>query len=1340
VLPLPDLGPLLADELATGHPELTAELAPSTHPLALLPVRLETRFFPAPDGAPDGAAELRVRVYPDKVHLDAHDPALTGEEIAAGTTYWRLQWAAGDDLDRQRQAWQQLADRFEPGRAAWVARTLTPTNASARSSSATPVFPDVPPGTGVSPTPVARLLPRRWTATAYRDGSVLAVATGQDVRPDLKIGPDLGEPLPSDPAAAPVDSGMAWMVDFAEAEAAGMALRLTLPDSAGVDVLVVAGTCDLSADDGATRFAGQLDAHHWTDGLAFLAPGTPSNNTTGERAGYASRDLRGAASFPVEALPVTIAPGSAADRAAGAFGVDQQTFAVDGHDGRDADVAAAMTTALWPATWGYFLTQFAGVGADDAQWARGHAREHLRPGGTLPVIRCGRQPYGVLPVTSLGRFSSPGDEAARLDRVRSILAGLRDAVWRPALAGVARVGRTDDPNGDVVDVLRTDAISTSVLVRRLMGPHYLRHLRLFLGEDLDALGFWPVLQSMTAAAADRAGLGTRPPISRVVYDPGTRPLTVPLVQPADYLAELAGTTDVDALARPVPGDGVPLLHALLRHGLLREYAEAAARLLAGASPVPAALLTDAELVDLVPGQPPTPTWSWQRDQVVPGSAPEVTVAAALAEAARTGPLGEFRAAVRTLAATPPETLERHLLQVLDATSHRLDAWATSLADRRLAELRQSRPTGLLVGGYGWVEGLRPEPSSPVSELPPDEPGPLVAAEDDPGFVHAPSLGQASAAALLRNAHLAHGGAADGPYAMQLTSERVRTARRLFDGVRQGQPLGALLGYEVERRLHDARLDDLVDDLRELAPRPGESGPDARDRRLILDGLVLHRQWHDDPDGLLARLPGLGDRRPVLVGVLHALDAAVDATADAVTAESVHQLVRGNLSRSSGSLDAIASGDSAPPPLEFMDTPRTGTAVTHRVAVLLDAGLTPPAGWTADTPRARAEPVLNAWVGQLLGPATGELVGLAPLDLLTMTADQFTSPPTDQLTVAGSIRALVAGARGLDGGDLQPPHVEPVRGLDLDEYEQRAAAAHEALSALTSLTSLTLNQAAQFGIAVPAAVTGPAGDLVTGAVRAEVRRRSADADSYAEAPAGETPEARRDRVQRRFTAVFGPGFVAVPRFRIDGADLRASLDDPTLTGDDPFAADTWLLRMERLRPGVARLGAALRQARVLAETETITDAALLDLAQVPHTAGQRWVGLPLADDQPLREGVASLALHGAPADLQGPLAGLFVDEWTEVVPRTEETTGIAFRYDPPDAMAPQAILLAVPPVVGEPWTVGTVNQVLLETLDLAHLRALGPEALGDAGQYLPATTLAFNADGDAVSTDLTALTS
>ena len=70
-------------------PELGAPLSSGAgQPIALLPVRLETRFFPQPDGG----AELRVRVYPDKIHIDAHEPGLIDQELTWGKHFWEQTW------------------------------------------------------------------------------------------------------------------------------------------------------------------------------------------------------------------------------------------------------------------------------------------------------------------------------------------------------------------------------------------------------------------------------------------------------------------------------------------------------------------------------------------------------------------------------------------------------------------------------------------------------------------------------------------------------------------------------------------------------------------------------------------------------------------------------------------------------------------------------------------------------------------------------------------------------------------------------------------------------------------------------------------------------------------------------------------------------------------------------------------------------------------------------------------------------------------------------------------------------------------------------------------------
>lgn len=52
-------------------------------PLLLLPVNVETRFM---DPSP-GKSELWVRIYPDQIAIDTHEPELTAQEVADGSDY-----------------------------------------------------------------------------------------------------------------------------------------------------------------------------------------------------------------------------------------------------------------------------------------------------------------------------------------------------------------------------------------------------------------------------------------------------------------------------------------------------------------------------------------------------------------------------------------------------------------------------------------------------------------------------------------------------------------------------------------------------------------------------------------------------------------------------------------------------------------------------------------------------------------------------------------------------------------------------------------------------------------------------------------------------------------------------------------------------------------------------------------------------------------------------------------------------------------------------------------------------------------------------------------------------
>jgi hypothetical protein len=219
------------------------------------------------------------------------------------------------------------------------------------------------------------------------------------------------------------------------------------------------------------------------------------------------------------------------------------------------------------------------------------------------------------------------------------------------------------------------------------------------------------------------------------------------------------------------------------------------------------------------------------------------------------------------------------------------------------------------------------------------------------------------------------------------------------------------------------------------------------------------------------------------------------------------------------------------------------------------------------------------------------------------------------------------------------------------------------------------------------------------------------------------------------AVFGQDCLFLPRFRCANAsEMDLSLAaGPALVGD-PAAPIRWMQQASRVRTPLA----AWRHMSLLAGALGRPPASL-EVAQLPHEADARWVGLPFSTEAERPEsGRLSLVLHRAAAPAASePWVGLLIDEWSELIPARTQDTGVAFHYDDPGAEAAQTVLIAVPPTQAPTWDLALLLDTLNETLDLAKIRAVDSE-LVPLGQLLPAIFLTANPRQDTVSTDLHAV--
>lgn len=434
-------------------------------------------------------------------------------------------------------------------------------------------------------------------------------------------------------------------------------------------------------------------------------------------------------------------------------------------------------------------------------------------------------------------------------------------------------------------------------------------------------------------------------------------------------------------------------------------------------------------------------------------------------------LQKIKSALEVLKDVPTARLERCMAESLDTCNYRLDAWMLGMVNERLESQAQNgianNDQGSFIGSFGMLEDLSPNVSFPgihvveiddtngaestdfvyvgtegLTKLEFDaEIGKVVAParvnSENLGFIHAPSVNHAVTAAILRAGYAGHQGT-DSPesaLAVNLRSDRVRKALFYLEGIKNGQDLASLLGYQFERTLHDmdAGLDQYILDIRRQFPLianglvdddPSEGSVEAFEARNVVDGLQLIEEYRNNPTGWDAGIsPAIPTtERNLIIQSIDKITDHMDAIGDLMLSEGMFQVATGNHERAGAVIKALGEGNVIPDP-QIIKTPRLDKVYMQRKALLFDTTSGDSQAWPGDeSARSFSEPAFNFWLKTVLPDPGNVLInyqyttldinddevytdeqislsdlGLQPIDFVDMLTDQGNTEDGTQLS-------------------------------------------------------------------------------------------------------------------------------------------------------------------------------------------------------------------------------------------------------------------------------------------------------------------------------------------------------
>lgn len=899
------------------------------------------------------------------------------------------------------------------------------------------------------------------------------------------------------------DDKVDWMLDFEAAIAKGMGAKLDLSGSQFQEgfskILVVGVKSTMNVDESKNRVESLFNSHHFTNGISLLKQGDNTNNTELDYSGFSSVEFGNKVTYETERLSPLFQPTPyQRDKTDGqvlceALGIDYKIlYHVFQSNGTDIKNAMTYNRLMYQSLFGYTANELLPLFGDRYvvnNELRKFFNDHIRSRGALPSIRTGNQPYGILPTSVFSRIEWTDDPNREL-----LLHLLRythslNEQWTKVLV---REQEDIDDGQKLTNIMSKHALSTEYVQRIGVGAGYVWNNIEYAALEFEGNREWANKQ-MGRMEALRHELHL--PLDfdnkalQINYLEKQSNLEVDLCfkganenkalpnicEAGNFLHLLANASFDEIRDENFERFGLKedikeyldtsLLYRGARQSLMLEYYEAACEILE----IHPNLRGESEFINIVRERPEGDIVN--RNEVGPmgvlqegesrfqimnrlyenrGTISELLSSEEVYAFPQAINLIEAKKSLNLLAFEKVKDLSLLVNEGIDMISYRLDTWRLSLVNQRLNAIREiqegeeGRKEGVYIGAYGWVENVKRQTNLIPTSSPTQDnqfPDRIYTDKNNKGFIHAPTLNQAVNGAVMLSAYSQRSDETNNdPLSVNLSSERIRAALDLMDGIRNGQNLGVLLGYEFERKFReiylDPRINQFIYNLRSHYPLDNmvvDVSPDLSDldkvvARNVVNGNKLIELLKEGKINEIIQNSGVNNAvRELLIQAVDWIWNLTDALADINATEGVFQIVQGNTTKAGAMTNSLSKGRYLHEP-DVIASGKDGIKILQRFTLHLETNnpYIMYNDWSlissADF-RVKAEPYINKWLCRMLPSpntiycqvkevetnivywVTAKEINLHPIDLMYLMQEEL-KDGDDQLSLV--IKQFIRG--------------------------------------------------------------------------------------------------------------------------------------------------------------------------------------------------------------------------------------------------------------------------------------------------------------------------------------------